>query len=48
MEFSQDQIAAIVGAQHLELVGLRIALARAEQRIKELSSPKQESSDASE
>ena len=48
MEFSQDQIAAIVGAQHLELVGLRIALARAEQKIKELSLPKEGTPGASE
>ena len=47
MDFNSDQIAAIVGAKELELISLRIALARAEQKIKELS-PAKETPGASE
>ena len=41
MQFSQDQIAAIIGAKELELVSLRLQLAQALERIKELT-PKPE------
>ena len=36
MDFSSDQIAAIIGAKELELVSLRMQLAAAFARIKEL------------
>ena len=42
MDFNQDQIAAVVGAQHLEIVGLRMQLAQALARIKELTPPETE------
>ena len=37
MEFNNDQIASIVGAKELELIGLRVQLAQALQKIKELT-----------
>ena len=37
MNFTQDQIAAIIGSQQLELVSLRMQLAQALDKIRELS-----------
>ncbi len=42
MEFTQDQIAAVIGSQQLELIGLRMQLAQAQKRIEELTKPKGE------
>jgi len=36
MNFTEDQIAAIIGAKELELIALRMQLAQALARIKEL------------
>ena len=36
MNFTQDQIAAIVGSMQLELIGLRIQLAQVQAQLKEL------------
>ena len=36
MEWTQDQIAAVVGSQQLEIIGRRLELTKAEARIKEL------------
>lgn len=36
MDWNSDQIAAIIGTKELELIGLRMALAQAQARIKEL------------
>lgn len=39
MEWTQDQIAAVVGSQQLEIIGLRMQLAQSLARIKELEPP---------
>ena len=41
MDWTQDQIAAVVGSQQLEIIGLRMNLAQALARIQELESPQQ-------
>lgn len=38
MNWTEDQIAAVVGMKELELIGLRMQLAQALARIKELES----------
>lgn len=37
MEWTQDQLAAVVGAQQLEIIGLRIQLAEALRKVQELT-----------
>ena len=44
MNFNQDQIAAIIGTKELELIGLRMQLVQALERIKELE-PKPETAE---
>lgn len=39
MEWTQDQIAAVIGAKELELIALRMQLGQALARIKELEPP---------
>jgi hypothetical protein len=36
MEWTQDQISAVIGAKELEIIGLRMELARALTKIKEM------------
>jgi len=36
MEWTQDQIAAVIGSKELEIISLRMQLARAQSRLKEL------------
>ena len=36
MEFTQDQIMAVIGSQQVEIIGLRMQLAQAVARIKEI------------
>lgn len=42
IEFNQDQIAAILGTKELEIIGLRMQLAQALARVKELTPPEPE------
>ena len=42
MEWNQDQIAAIIGTKELEIIGLRMQLQAALQRLKELEPPEPE------
>lgn len=42
MEFSHDQISAIIGAKELEIIGLRFQLAQAQEKIKLLMQPSAE------
>lgn len=39
MNFSQDQIAAIIGTKELEIISLRMGLAKARQEIERLTKP---------
>lgn len=39
MDWTQDQIAAVIGTKELEIIGLRMQLSQALARIKELEPP---------
>lgn len=39
MEFTNDQIAAIIGTKELEIIGLRMRIAALEAELKTLSPP---------
>ena len=40
MEFSQDQIAAVVGSQQLEIISLRMEIQRLNEELKKVQQPK--------
>lgn len=44
MEWTQDQIAAVIGSKELEIIGLRMQLVEALKQLKELEPKKNEQS----